>query len=101
MVNSASLSTPLLLKKKSGLLYTGKLRKIISLLLLLALSAVANATYTDYIGAGHDAGVTVTTCVDDDEADGGKTVDGSGLSGPSGTNFILHSGQFPGLSERI
>ena len=43
MVNPVSLSTSLLLKKKSGLLYTGKLRKIISLLLLLAIAAPALA----------------------------------------------------------
>ncbi|MHC4791210.1 MAG: chitobiase/beta-hexosaminidase C-terminal domain-containing protein, partial [Planctomycetota bacterium] len=62
---------------------------LIFLVYLLALSAVADATYTDYIGAGHNSGVTVTTCSNDDDADGDKTVDGSGLSGPSGTHDNL------------
>jgi hypothetical protein len=55
---------------------------LISLVLLAVLViSPAKATYTDYIGAGHDSGVTVDTCVDDDTATGYKTVDGSGLSG--------------------
>jgi len=70
-------------KNKSGLLCAGNLSTLIScLVLLLSLTiGVANATYTDYIGAGHDAGVTVTACSTDDTATGQKTVDGSGLSG--------------------
>ncbi|MHC4456284.1 MAG: chitobiase/beta-hexosaminidase C-terminal domain-containing protein, partial [Planctomycetota bacterium] len=62
---------------------------LISLVSLLALSAVANATYTDYIGAGHNSGVTVTACSVDDTATGQKTVDGSGLTGPSGTHSTV------------
>ena len=50
-------------------------------MLLNLAGSSANATYTDYIGAGHDAGVTVTTCSNDETATGQKTVDGSGLSG--------------------
>ena len=64
-----------------------KLCVAISLVLLAVLViSPANATYTDYIGAGHASGVTVATCVNDDTASGAKTVDGSGLSGPSGTH---------------
>ncbi len=60
---------------------------LITMLLLLALTTgQANATYTDYIGAGHDDGVSVDTCVNDGSASGAKTVDGSGLSGPNGTH---------------
>ena len=60
----------------------GYLFSLISLVLLLNLTiGVANATYTDYIGAGHDAGVTVTACSTDETATGQRTVDGSGLSG--------------------
>jgi hypothetical protein len=74
-------------KNKSRLLRRGYLFLLISLVLLLNLTiGVANATYTDYIGAGHDAGVTVTACSVDEAAIGQKTVDGSGLSGPSGTH---------------
>ncbi|MHC4912491.1 MAG: hypothetical protein ACYTE5_05745, partial [Planctomycetota bacterium] len=60
------------------------------LVLLLSLTInVANATYTDYIGAGHDANVTVTACSVDDTATGLKTIDGSGLTGPSGTHSTV------------
>ena len=67
---------------KSELLHAGGSSTLIcSLVLLLGLAAgVANATYTDYIGAGHDAGVTVTACSTDETATGQKTVDGSGLN---------------------
>jgi hypothetical protein len=59
-----------------------RLSFVISFVLLLSLTiGVVNATYTDYIGAGHDTGVTVTACGVDEEAIGQKTVDGSGLSG--------------------
>lgn len=60
---------------------------LISFILFLALTAgQANATYTDYIGAGQDDGVTVTAYFVDETATGAKTVDGSGLTGPSGTH---------------
>ncbi len=73
----------------SGLFCASNIPTIIScLVLLLGLTGgVANATYTDYIGAGHDAGVTVTACSTDETATGQKTVDGSGLSG--GTHSII------------
>jgi hypothetical protein len=78
-------------KNVSGLFCVVNLSALIScLVLLLGLSAgVANATYTDYIGAGHYAGVTVTACSVDDTATGQKTVDGSGLTGPSGTHSTI------------
>ncbi|UCF42461.1 MAG: lamin tail domain-containing protein [Planctomycetota bacterium] len=70
-------------KNERSLLCAENLPTLIScVVLLLGLTArVANATYTDYIGAGHDAGVTVTACSVDETATGQKTVDGSGLSG--------------------
>ncbi|MHC4498491.1 MAG: CotH kinase family protein, partial [Planctomycetota bacterium] len=67
-------------------MYTKNLTVLISFILLLSFVGLANATYTDYIGAGHDSGVTVDTCINDETATGAKTVDGSGLSGPSGTH---------------
>jgi len=61
---------------------------VLSILFVLVFFAgIADATYTDYIGAGHGDGVTVTACSEDDGiAVGQNTVNGSGLSGPSGTH---------------
>lgn len=60
--------------------------KVLCTLFVLFFTGTVNATYTDYIGAGHHTGVTVTASSVDDEATAQKTVDGSGLSGPSGTH---------------
>jgi hypothetical protein len=70
-------------------MYTKKLSVLIPFILLLNFVGPANATYTDYIGAGHNSGVSVATCINDGTAKGSKTVDGSGLSGPSGTHDIV------------
>ena len=55
---------------------------LIVFLLLLALTASpAKAAYTDYIGAGHDDGVTATASSIDEAAVPQNTVNGSGLTG--------------------
>ncbi|MHC4799624.1 MAG: CotH kinase family protein, partial [Planctomycetota bacterium] len=57
---------------------------LISLVLLAVLViSPAKATYTDYIGAGHDTDVVASASSVDEEAVGQNTVNGSGLTGNS------------------
>jgi hypothetical protein len=65
---------------------------LITLLLLLALTAgQAKAVYTDYIGAGHDNGVTASASSTDDIAIAQNTVNGSGLTGNSHSTVWEHT----------
>ncbi|MEM9480755.1 MAG: choice-of-anchor D domain-containing protein [Verrucomicrobiota bacterium] len=63
-----------------------KILCIAALFFLFSLNfTLAQAPYTDYIGAGHAADITTTFSADDETATGQKTIDGSGLTG------IFHS----------
>ncbi len=50
----------------------------------------ANAAYTDYIGAGHNSGITATAYHADETATGQKTIDGSGGSEPNCFDFAAY-----------
>ena len=60
------------------------------------MASQAKATYTDYIGAGHDSGVTATACsTDQDSPTVGafpeNTINGSGLTGNSHSTEWIHT----------
>ncbi len=64
------------------------MRRILCLLFFLPFtSLIAQQPYTDYIGAGHNKGIVVTTSSDEERTDfskqghGGKTISGNGLNG--------------------
>ncbi len=55
------------------------------------MSLWSQAPYLDYIGAGHNADITVTTSNSEGPSTGAKTVDGSGLSGNNHNNNVSHA----------
>ncbi len=54
--------------------------------------------FSDYLGAGHTTGITVTQSSVDETATGVKTIDGSGLSGNNHGGTWNHSWQSPSAS---
>jgi hypothetical protein len=70
---------------------------LVSFILFLDITAgQANATYTDYIGAGNDSGVTATACsTDQDSPTVGafpeNTINGLGLTGNSHSTEWAHT----------
>ncbi|HOY15005.1 MAG TPA: hypothetical protein PLY70_17785, partial [Saprospiraceae bacterium] len=55
------------------------MRKILYLLAFISHTIYAQP-YTDYLGAGHNSGITVTTSNNKSGTNASKTIDGSGLN---------------------
>lgn len=66
----------------------------VSLIWSMLGGGVLHAAYTDYLGAGHSSGVTVTASSTDDNGTN-DLVDGSGLSGNTHSTNYLHAWQSP------
>jgi zona occludens toxin (predicted ATPase) len=77
--------SPHLFHKGAKSMCTKNLLFLIALLLLIT-ATQTYATYTDYIGAGHDDGVTADASSVDEEAVAQNTVNGSGISGSTHSN---------------